>query len=106
MEQQQIKVLVKLNEKSEIIEIGSSIFINDTDFIEIDEGFGDKFAHAQNQYLDKALTDEYGRFNYKYIGNIVTEVEHLPYVEPPKEPNEFEKMRADMHFVLMLNGEV
>ena len=27
-------------------------------------------------------------------------------LEPPKEPTELEKMRADLDFVLMLNGEV
>ena len=86
MEQEKIKVLVKLNENNEIIQIGSSIFINDTDFIEIDSGFGDKFSHAQSGYLDKSLTDEYGRFNYKFENKKLLQVTHLPYVAPPKEP--------------------
>ena len=32
---------------------------------EIDEGIGDKYHHAQNNYLSAGLTDENGVFNYK-----------------------------------------
>lgn len=65
-----IKVYVKVNENKEIINVGSSIFIEDTTgWIEIDEGFGDKFAHAQSQYFDKPLINEDGGYNYKYINN-------------------------------------
>ena len=81
-----IKVLVRLNENREITQIGSSIFLDYTDFIVIDEGVGDKFAHAQNQYLDMDLADDYGRYNYKYIDNIVTEIINPPYVDAPKTP--------------------
>ena len=109
MKEKEIKVLIKLNENNEIIQIGSSIFISDDTFIEIDSGFGDKFAHAQNLYLENGLTDEYGRFNYKFEADTLTYVAHPEYVAPPvppAEPTELEKLRADVDFVLMLNGEV
>ena len=71
--EQPIKVYVKVNENNEIIEVGSSIFIEDTTgWIEIDEGFGDKYAHAQSQYFDKPLINENGVYNYKYINNKIT----------------------------------
>ena len=73
MIEQPIKVYAKVNENKEIIEVGSSIFIEDTTgWIEIDEGFGDKYAHAQSQYFDKPLINENGVYNYKYINNKIT----------------------------------
>ena len=73
MIEQPIKVYVKVNDKNEVVEVGSSIFIEDTTgWIEIDEGFGDKYAHAQSQYFDKPLINENGVYNYKYINNKIT----------------------------------
>ena len=73
MIEQPINVYVKVNENKEIIDVGSSIFIKDFNgWIKIDEGFGDKFAHAQSQYFDKPLINENGVYNYKYINNKIT----------------------------------
>lgn len=67
-----IKVYVKLNENNVITQIKSSIFLKDiTDYVEIDEGTGDRYAHAQGNYLEKGLTDEQGRYNYKYDKKLV-----------------------------------
>lgn len=72
--EQPIKVYIKINENNEIIEVGSSIFIEDlTGWIEIDSGLGDKFAHAQSQYFAKPLINDDGSFNYKLINNQVVE---------------------------------
>lgn len=49
-----IGVYVKYDNDGNIKEINSDIFIKDfTGWQKIDEGYGDKFAHAQSQYLDK-----------------------------------------------------
>lgn len=65
--EQPIKVYIKINENNEIIEVGSSIFIEDlTGWIEIDSSNGDKYAHAQSQYFDKPLINDDGKYNYKY----------------------------------------
>ena len=69
-----VKVYIKVNEQHEITEVGSSIFIEDiTGWIDIDEGSGDKYAHAQNNYFDKPLQDEEGNYNYLYINGKVYE---------------------------------
>lgn len=69
-----IKVYVKVNTNNEIIEVGSSVFIQDTTgWVEVDKGFGDKFAHAQSQYFDKPLMNEDGSYNYTCYGSVVKE---------------------------------
>ena len=69
---QPAQVFVRLDQHQTITEINSSIFIKDTtDWIMIDEGYGDSFCHAQGNYLPKNLTDQNGKYNYKYNGNLV-----------------------------------
>ena len=69
-----IKVYVKVNEKNEIIEVNSSVFLKDTTgWIEIDKGFGDKYAHAQSQYFNKPLMNDDGTYNYSYVGGRIIE---------------------------------
>ena len=61
------KVYVKLNEENEITEVASSIFLEDTEgWIEIDEGIGDRYAHAQNNYLNGPTLNEEGLPRYRY----------------------------------------
>lgn len=43
-------------------------------YVKIDEGSGDKYAHAQSSYLEKGLTDSDGKYNYKLVDNVVTEL--------------------------------
>lgn len=70
-----IKVYIKIDEINCITDINSSIFLSSIEgYICIDEGFGDKYSHAQGNYLEKYLVDSKGRYNYKYIDNKVVEL--------------------------------
>lgn len=61
-----IKVYIKINENRYVTAVNSSIFLSDTtNWIQIDEGIGDKYAHAQGNYFDKPLFDEHGICQYK-----------------------------------------
>ena len=73
MEEQPIKVYIKINSNNNIVDINSEIFIKDlTSWVYIDEGYGDKYTHAQSQYFEKPLINEEGKYNYKYLyGKIV-----------------------------------
>lgn len=73
LNEQPIKVYIKVNQDNFITEVNSEIFINDlTGWTYIDSGFGDKYAHAQSQYFDKLLMNDNGTYNYKIInGKIV-----------------------------------
>lgn len=67
-----IKVFVKLNENNVVTSINSSIFLHDVEgWVEIDEGRGDRFSHAQGNYLPKGLIDNNGHYNYKFDNELV-----------------------------------
>ena len=61
-----IAVYVKVNEEGFITDVSSDVFIENFEgWQKIDEGYGDKFAHAQSQYFEKPLIDEEGKFFMK-----------------------------------------
>jgi len=78
-------VYVRTDDENRIIEINSSVFLFDTTgWTQIDEGIGDKFHHAQGNYLEKGLVDEHGRYNYRYVDGQVVEI---PETEKPPIPH-------------------
>ena len=78
-----ISVYVKANENDIITAINSNIFITDTSsWILVDSGNGDRYAHAQNLYLDKPIIDENGVYRYKLIdGKIIERTEEEKRLE-------------------------
>lgn len=92
-------VYIKINEDNKIIAINSSAFIKKPlDWIKIDEGIGDKFLHAQNNYLDFPLIDENG--NYCYI----LQDQKIVYKKTEHEDS-VEHQEDDFTFVLELLAE-
>lgn len=60
-------VYIQINDNNLVTAINSSAFLSDlTDWIEIDEGTGDKYHHAQGNYLPKGLMTDDGVYRYKY----------------------------------------
>jgi len=89
-------VYAKTDTENNIIAINSSAFLQDTTgYIQIDEGTGDRYHHAQGNYLDKPITDEYGRHNYRYTNGQVVEIpeSEKPPV-PQQEPTAMERIEA------------
>lgn len=94
------KVYVSLQD-GYITSINSEIFLSQEEMstmTEIDQGQGDKYAHAQSQYLDKELVDEHGRYNYKYVEGKVVEVAEgdKPTIEEKAVPTEQQKINAQL----------
>ena len=82
-----IKVYIKVDSSRNIIAIVSSIFLTDTTgWIEIDAGIGDRFVHAQGNYLPVPCLNEHGLPNYKYI----------PGGDPPFEERTEEEKAAEL----------
>lgn len=66
MEMNPYAVLVRTDEQNRITEINSNAFVADANgWTKIDEGWGDKYHHAQGNYLPKPLMDERGVYRYK-----------------------------------------
>ena len=95
------KVYVSLQD-GYITSINSDIFLSEEEIqtmTEIDQGRGDKYAHAQSQYLEKGLVDEQCRYNYKFVEGKVIEIAEAdkPTIEEPKSvPTEQEKINAQL----------
>lgn len=95
------KVYVSLQD-GYITSINSEIFLSQEEIqamTEIDQGQGDRYAHAQSQYLEKELIDEHGRYNYIYVEGKVIEVAEAdkPTIEEPKAvPTEQDKINAQL----------
>ena len=101
MENIKIKVYVKINENNIITDINSSIFINNVEgYIKIDEGSGDRYAHAQGNYLDKGLVDESGRFNYKFedgkVLELTEEEKNALFKKPEATPSKRETINSSL----------
>jgi hypothetical protein len=61
-------VYAKADENGYITAVNSNIFLSDvTGWTKIDEGTGDKYAHAQGNYFEQPLIDENGCYNYKLV---------------------------------------
>ena len=75
MEEFKYKIYIKTDKNNCIIGVESDLTLEDTSgYIQIDEGIGDKYSHAQGNYLDKGLMDSNGKYNYKYVNNEVVEL--------------------------------
>lgn len=101
------KVYVSLQD-GYITSINSEIFLSQEEIqamTEIDQGQGDKYAHAQSQYLEKGLVDEYGRYNYKYVEGKVVEVaeEEKPTIkEPEQQATAQDKIEAQVMYTALM----
>ena len=59
VDDKKIKVYVKRDKNGNIIEVESELFIKNFEGWEyLDEGYGDKYAHAQNLYFKEAPFDK------------------------------------------------
>ena len=66
IQEKPIGVYVKTNEEGFITDVNSEIFLQDfTGWQKIDEGYGDKYAHAQSQYFEKPLVNEVNKYQIK-----------------------------------------
>ena len=67
------KVFVQMDEQNRITAINSSAFVPAEWGIEIDQGTGDRYHHAQGNYFDQPIYTEDGIPRYKLQGGKVVE---------------------------------
>lgn len=64
----QYQVYIFVDGENRIDDVNSSAFLPDTtDWIQIDEGTGDRYHHAQGNYFPAPLYDERGIPRYTYV---------------------------------------
>lgn len=74
MQEQPWRVLVRVDEAGRVVAINSSAFVQDMDgWVEIDSGYGDRYHHAQGNYLLFPLVDDHGVYRYKLEDGAVAE---------------------------------
>lgn len=77
-----------------------------TDFIQIDEGEGDKYNLAQTHYLDKPLMTEDGIYQYKYENGEVVE-RTAEEIEADREavpivPTQMEQLESQVFYTAVM----
>lgn len=93
------KVLVRVDSEGRVVEINSSAFVPETDgWVEIDSGFGDRYHHAQGNYLPLPLMDERGIYRYKLVDGkpIERTAEEMDgdYTPPEQKPTTEQRVDA------------
>lgn len=95
------RVFVLTDDSGRILDINSDAFLTDTaGWTQIDEGVGDRYHHAQNNYLPGPKYDDRGISRYKLMDGKA--VERTPeeidadYTPPEVEPTAEELLAALM----------
>ena len=98
-------VYVKTNASSYITGVNSSDFLEDTaGWLKIDSGYGDKYHHAQHNYLPQPLRTSGGALRYKLVDGkpvectaeeIAAQEKALKPVPTPSLANRVEVLETD-----------
>ena len=97
-----IQAYAKADAAGRVEELGSSVFLTDlTGWVQIDEREGDRYAHAQGNYLEKPLMDADGTHIYILDGSTIREAtaaekaaENASF--PGPEPSREEQLEAQV----------
>lgn len=74
MAEEQYTVYVRTDGEGRILDIGSDAFLRSVDgWTAIDSGSGDRYRHAQGNYLPGPVTDVYGVCRYRLAGGEIIE---------------------------------
>lgn len=97
MEMQPYIVYVRTDDADRITAINSSAFLTDaTGWVQIDSGYGDRYHHAQGNYLPGPLYDDRGICRYKLVnGRPVERTQEemdADYVPPEVKPTDAERI--------------
>lgn len=105
MDTESCKVLVQTDDAGHVTAINSDAFVSGDGWTQIDEGEGDRYRHAQNNYLLKPLTDERGVYRYKLVDGLVAQrtqaemdadFDARPAPEPTAEERERTLLKAQI----------
>ena len=92
-------VYVSVDTAGRIYAINSDAFIFDTrGWVKIDEGYGDRYHHAQGNYFPQPIIDERGVYRYKLVDGKpeerTQEEMDADYVPPEDKPTTEQRVDA------------
>lgn len=116
MEEQTMRpygVYIKTDEADRIVAIHSDAFLEDlAGWTRVDEGFGDRYHHAQGNYLDKPLTDGRGVYRYRLDGGKIAErsaaemdADAAKLAVPPTQAERIAALEKDAQLLLETAGD-
>ena len=101
-------VYVRTDDAGHIIDINSSGFLSDlTGWTEIDQGQGDKYHHAQGNYLPGPLMTDGGAYRYKLVNGKVVECTPEEIAEEEKSPDSYgwkDLLEAQVLYTALMTG--
>ena len=102
------KVLVRVDDAGRVVEINSSAFITDMNgWTEIDCGTGDRYHHAQGNYLDNSLYTDDGVPRYKLVDGSVVDrtpeeiADDVAAIPSPPDQGDYDARIAQLEDELM-----
>lgn len=100
-------VYAKTDAENRITDINSSAFLSSTDGLtEIDNGYGDKYHHAQGNYFPQPIIDERGIYRYKLVnGKPIERTQQemdADYVSPEIVPTQLDRIEAQVAYTAMI----
>ena len=112
--EQPYKVFVRVDDAGRVVEINSSAFVTDTDgWVEIDSGWGDKYHHAQGNYLPGPLMDERGVYRYKLVDGKVAErtqeemdADYTPPEQRPTTEQRVDALETTTDDIILMMAEI
>lgn len=104
---EQYTVYVKTDAAGCITAINSSAFVDGTGWTAIDEGYGDKYHHAQGNYFPLPLFGPDGCANYKLANGtpaLRTEAEKAAEIaaRPAPDPTPLDRVEAQIAYTAMM----
>lgn len=109
LETSKSRVYILLDEKERIVRIEGeySLPADLTGWVQIDEGYGDRFSLAQSHYLDGGLYTMQGIPRYKYEDGACVlrseeEVEADRAALPPTAPTQLDRVEAQVAYTAIM----
>ena len=114
MQEHPYKVLARVDASGRVVAINSSAFITETDgWTEIDNGWGDKYHHAQGNYLPRPLMDVRGVPRYKFVyGKIVErtqdeiDADYMPPKPIPTTEQRLTKLESSTDDIILMLADM
>lgn len=116
MDEVRYGVYVLVDDRLRVLTIGSDVFLTEDElegWVKVDEGEGDRYAHAQNEYLDGptltvegipryALVEEDGAVSVvqRPEEDIQADIDALPEPETPGDLGDMEREIAELRAVV------